>query len=49
MIQNKTVFILGARASCPYGFPSGKVLRENIISTSHSQYASYISEQGKQL
>lgn len=29
--KNKTVFILGAGASVPYGFPDGKKLRNNII------------------
>lgn len=28
----ETVFILGAGASCPYGFPSGRELREQICS-----------------
>lgn len=32
MITEKTVFILGAGASCPYGFPSGAQLREKICS-----------------
>jgi hypothetical protein len=30
MIDKKTVFILGAGASCPYGYPSGARLRERI-------------------
>jgi hypothetical protein len=30
MIDKKTVFILGAGASCPYGYPSGARLRELI-------------------
>ncbi len=30
MITEKTVFILGAGASCPYGFPSGAQLRKII-------------------
>lgn len=30
MIKKKTVFVLGAGASMPYGFPSGKQLRERI-------------------
>jgi len=33
MIERKTVFILGAGASCPYGFPSGIGLREKICSS----------------
>ncbi len=30
MINKKTVFVLGAGASCPYGYPSGACLRELI-------------------
>ncbi len=30
MINKKTVFVLGAGASCPYGYPSGARLRELI-------------------
>jgi hypothetical protein len=30
MLNRKTVFILGAGASCPYGYPSGAHLREYI-------------------
>jgi len=30
MIDKKTLFILGAGASCPYGYPSGSHLREYI-------------------
>jgi hypothetical protein len=30
MLDKKTVFILGAGASCPYGYPSGAHLREYI-------------------
>jgi hypothetical protein len=32
MIRQKTVFIIGAGASKPYGYPTGKELREKIIS-----------------
>ena len=31
MITNRTVLILGAGASHPYGFPTGKELRNEII------------------
>jgi hypothetical protein len=31
MIKKSAVFVLGAGASCPYGFPSGRELREQII------------------
>lgn len=30
MIKHNTVFVLGAGASMPYGFPSGEVLRQSI-------------------
>jgi hypothetical protein len=30
LIDKKTVFVLGAGASCPYGYPSGARLRERI-------------------
>lgn len=32
MIRKKTVLVLGAGASQPYGYPTGKQLRSNIIS-----------------
>lgn len=31
MIQEPTVFVLGAGASMPYGFPSGKKLRDDVV------------------
>ncbi len=31
MITTPTVFILGAGASIPYGFPSGRALRDNLV------------------
>jgi hypothetical protein len=31
MIEKRTVFILGAGASCPYGFPTARGLRSEII------------------
>ena len=31
MIDKQTVFILGAGASAPYGYPTGKQLRQQII------------------
>ena len=36
MIKEDTVFILGAGSSCPYGFPDGQILREEIIHTFES-------------
>lgn len=37
MIRNKTVFILGAGASCEYGFPLGSQLRSTIIALAMGQ------------
>lgn len=31
MINNRTLLILGAGASCDYGFPTGQQLLEDII------------------
>jgi len=31
MIEHNTVFILGAGASVPYGYPTGNKLRHDII------------------
>ena len=42
MIDKKTVFILGAGASCPYGYPSGAQLRKEICLDFHSQYLSHL-------
>ncbi len=33
MIREKTVFVIGAGAGVPYGFPTGLKLRDNIIKT----------------
>lgn len=33
MITEKTVFILGAGASMPYGYPSGRQLKNQVIET----------------
>ncbi|MGB8227311.1 MAG: hypothetical protein WCE45_10690 [Sedimentisphaerales bacterium] len=43
MITEKTVFILGAGASCPYGFPSGTQLREDICFKFEEIYSRYAS------
>jgi len=43
MIENRTVFVLGAGASCPYGYPSGKRLRQDICSQFCQPYKAYIS------
>jgi hypothetical protein len=42
MIQN-VVFVLGAGASCPYGFPSGKELRQQIIGHHVTDCHNYLS------
>jgi hypothetical protein len=42
MIQN-VVFVLGAGASCPYGFPSGQTLREQIIEYHVADCENYLS------
>jgi len=47
MIQN-AVFVLGAGASCPYGFPSGKELREQIITDHVADCEDYLTAKGKQ-
>ena len=41
MIKN-VVFILGAGASCPYGFPTASELREQILSNYVSDWHSYL-------
>jgi hypothetical protein len=43
MIEEDTVFILGAGASCPYGFPDGKELRKEICENSESDIHNYLS------
>lgn len=42
MIKRKTVFILGAGASHPYGLPLGIRLRESIIKYFLSMYSAYL-------
>lgn len=50
MIEN-VVFVLGAGASCPYGFPSGRELRLQIISNYAANCEAYLKtkEVGKPL
>jgi len=38
MIEKRTVFILGAGASCPYGFLSARELRTDIVEHSRNRY-----------
>jgi hypothetical protein len=47
MIEKRTVFILGAGASCPYGFPTAKALRSKIIGEFVSAYESLLKERQK--
>ena len=46
MIDKKTVFILGAGASCPYGYPSGARLRKSICLDQEfmQNYIGYLSK-----
>jgi hypothetical protein len=51
MIRKETVFILGAGASIPYGFPSGKTLVKEIIKDSRNETSSFsqMFSQGRRL
>jgi hypothetical protein len=42
MIEKRTVFILGAGASCPYGFPTARGLREEILSSFEDRYSEFL-------
>jgi len=42
MIKEKTVLILGAGASKPYGFPTGEELRREIIDNYVNDVITYI-------
>jgi len=42
MISAPTVFVLGAGASCPYGYPSGRELRKEICTHFYEDYPNYI-------
>lgn len=42
MITKKTVFVLGAGASCPYGYPSGAQLRKEVCFNLKNDYLNYI-------
>jgi len=46
MIEEETVFILGAGASCPYGYPDGKELREQICSSFVTDSQAFFEAQG---
>jgi hypothetical protein len=45
MITEKTVFILGAGASCPYGFPTGATLRKEICDNFKQEYLNYVNRE----
>src|SRR4030095_6872791 len=44
MIAHHLTLVLGAGASCPYGFPTGYQLRKKIIELSPDLYSEYRSE-----
>jgi len=45
MIKEPTVFILGAGASCPYGYPTGPELREQICSSFVQDVNAYFEQE----
>lgn len=47
MVKEPTVFILGAGASCPYGFPTGKELRTEIIKHFVDDCKSWLRHRGE--
>jgi len=47
MITEPTVFILGAGASCPYGYPSGTKLREQILSSFVQDSLTYFENESR--
>jgi len=49
MIENKTVFVLGAGASRPYGYPSGIELRKEIYTHFYDKYEAYIKPYAKNM
>ena len=42
MIIEPTVFVLGAGASCPYGYPSGRELRKDICNHFNNDNKRYL-------
>jgi hypothetical protein len=42
MIEKRTVFILGAGASCPYNFPTASGLRRSILNETPKRYGQYM-------
>ena len=49
MIEKRTVFILGAGASCPYGFPTARGLRKEILSTFEDRYMRFLGGAGEEV
>ncbi len=47
MIEKRTVFVLGAGASCPYGYPSGAQLRKRICLDFDGKYLIYLDARNK--
>jgi len=47
MVEKRTVFILGAGASCPYGFPTAKGLRGKIVGEFVAAYEHLLNEREK--
>lgn len=47
MITENTVFILGAGASAPYGFPTGEKLRADIITSHSTKFNTYFSNMSR--
>jgi hypothetical protein len=46
LVNKKTVFVLGAGASCPYGYPSGAQLRTEICLGFKNDYLKYFKDNG---
>lgn len=46
MIEKRTVFLLGAGASCPYGFPTATDLRKQILSDFEDRYVHFLDRAG---
>jgi hypothetical protein len=47
MVEKRTVFILGAGASCPYGFPTARELRSDIIDHFQARYEKLFADREK--
>jgi hypothetical protein len=49
MIEKRTVFVLGAGASRPYGFPTAVMLRSQILSHFQDQYLEFLGGAGEKI